>query len=153
MKSYRAKRFAEDPDRERARSREAQAKSRAKRGATPRPPPLPEAEAHARAKLRSKAWYEANKSKVRPAWRAARYAMTPAEVEALLAKQGGRCAICGADDPGPRGFVVDHDHATGRVRGMLCVKCNTGIGLLRDDPALLRRALEYLSSVAPKAVA
>lgn len=72
----------------------------------------------------------------------------------LLAKQDGRCAICGTPHPGGRGdtFHVDHDHSCcpgskscGRcVRGLLCKLCNMGLGRFRDDPALLRAAADYL---------
>lgn len=73
------------------------------------------------------------------------YGLTSADVEALLDKQGGGCAICGSRNWPEWGKpVVDHDHATGEVRGLLCVSCNAGVGQLRDDPELLRKALEYL---------
>jgi hypothetical protein len=64
----------------------------------------------------------------------------------LLAKQGGRCAICRTRDPG-RGhkhFSVDHDHVTEQVRGLLCHSCNVGIGHLGDDPQRLRLAATYI---------
>lgn len=79
------------------------------------------------------------------------YGITLTEWETLLAAQGGRCAICDTDEPGGRGdWHVDHSHETGEVRGLLCHACNTGIGSLKDDPALLRAALTYLE--APRKV-
>ncbi len=66
--------------------------------------------------------------------------------ERLLAAQNGGCAICGKEANGNR-LSVDHDHGTGRVRGLLCQQCNTGLGGFRDDPALLERAIAYLNGV------
>jgi len=74
------------------------------------------------------------------------YGVTPEQYAALLARQEGRCAICQTDQPGGKGsWHVDHDHATGGVRGLLCSQCNLMLGHARDDPARLRAALEYLS--------
>ena len=70
------------------------------------------------------------------------------ERDALLATQGGRCAICGANEPNGYGWHVDHDHEFGAVRGILCGGCNIGIGHLRDDPAILRGAIAYFESHA-----
>lgn len=53
------------------------------------------------------------------------------------------CAICGRE-PGSRRLHVDHCHETGLIRGLLCSRCNSGIGLLRDDPELLKTAYNYL---------
>jgi len=69
-----------------------------------------------------------------------------AEYNALLEIQGGVCAICGSDDPktGGRSFAVDHDHVTGKVRGLLCSPCNRALGGFNDDPVRLQRAVDYL---------
>jgi hypothetical protein len=66
----------------------------------------------------------------------------------MLAKQRGVCAICKTEDPGPRSnhFHIDHDHATGKVRGLLCNNCNRGIGLLKDSPSVLLQAHLYLTT-------
>ncbi len=61
--------------------------------------------------------------------------------------QGGVCAICRAAPA----VHVDHDHATGTVRGMLCFPCNAAIGHLRDDPDTVRRAAVYLERAKRKA--
>lgn len=72
------------------------------------------------------------------------------EHAAMLEAQGGRCAICRSDKPGGRGrFAVDHCHSSGRVRGLLCVACNAGLGQFRDDPDLLRAAVAYLAVHRP----
>lgn len=81
-----------------------------------------------------------------------KWAMTPAEYDAMLKAQGGRCAICGSTDTGWKGaaFHVDHCHtaeyATGKivVRGLLCRSCNLGLGHFKDDVDTLLAAVEYL---------
>ncbi|MCO5997109.1 endonuclease VII domain-containing protein [Actinoallomurus rhizosphaericola] len=70
-----------------------------------------------------------------------KYGIGADEVERLVERQGGVCPICRAAEPAH----VDHDHVTGAVRGILCGDCNTGMGQLRDDPWLVRRAIEYLT--------
>jgi hypothetical protein len=72
-----------------------------------------------------------------------RYGLTGVEFEAMWLRQSGACAVCRSpfDASSPH---VDHDHGTGRVRGLLCFGCNSGIGLLGDDPERVRRALAYL---------
>lgn len=77
----------------------------------------------------------------------AKFGLSRQEYLALLAAQGGRCAICGTTEPGGRwgtGFPLDHDHVTGKTRGILCTRCNRLLGMMGDDPALLRAAAEYL---------
>jgi hypothetical protein len=72
------------------------------------------------------------------------YGLTPQDVEAMSTRQGGLCAICALPFPDTKRRHVDHCHTTGRVRGLLCSSCNLALGKFRDDPALLRRAAEYL---------
>lgn len=66
----------------------------------------------------------------------------------LLAQQGGGCGICGRlmSNHGRRRMVVDHCHTDGRVRGILCMKCNVGIGQLGDTDESIRRAFTYMQS-------
>jgi predicted nucleic acid-binding Zn ribbon protein len=79
------------------------------------------------------------------------YGLTPEQYEAMLAEQEGRCAICRTDDAGGKGgWHVDHDHATGSVRALLCHHCNLGLGNFRDDPVQLRSAADYLDRFAVK---
>lgn len=80
-----------------------------------------------------------------------KYGLTVEEYEAMLAAQGGGCALCGSDKAGGIGrFHVDHDHrfAMGDkrgVRGILCHRCNTGIGALGDNLDAMERAMRYVS--------
>lgn len=71
------------------------------------------------------------------------------EVEDLLAAQDYKCAICRRPEDAGGGWIarlhVDHSHATGKVRGLLCMHCNTAIGKFGDDPEVLKRALYYLT--------
>lgn len=72
------------------------------------------------------------------------YGISPAQFAALRVVQKNQCAICEklfTDSNLPH---VDHNHGTGEVRGLLCRKCNTGIGMLRDSARLLRRAYHYI---------
>ena len=79
------------------------------------------------------------------------YGISVDEFDRMRAEQEGRCAICGATEPGGRHeeFVVDHDHDTGAVRALLCNACNTGIGLMREDPSILASAIEYVRRHSP----
>lgn len=75
------------------------------------------------------------------------YGITLDEYATLLASQGGACAICRRQETGKR-LAVDHDHTTGVVRGLLCQKCNTALGLLGDDIHLIDAAWTYLCTRA-----
>lgn len=70
--------------------------------------------------------------------------ISPTEFQRRLAEQGGVCGICGEENGSGHRLAADHDHKTGLIRGLLCHRCNTAIGLFRDDPALLRAAIRYL---------
>ncbi len=69
-----------------------------------------------------------------------RYGLTRSQVEALRTSQGGHCALCGDTDAAH----LDHDHAAGRIRALLCGRCNLGLGLFLDDPGRLHAAIRYL---------
>lgn len=84
-------------------------------------------------------------------WNLRRYfGMSLEDYDRILAKQGGGCAICGSKDSGKTGkkstkwLHIDHCHATGKIRGLLCINCNNGLGRFKDDPSKLRAAIEYL---------
>lgn len=72
-----------------------------------------------------------------------RYGLQAHDYAAMVARQGGHCACCGGD-PGPRGLFVDHNHATGAVRGLLCACCNTGIGMFKESTERLALAAAYI---------
>jgi hypothetical protein len=72
--------------------------------------------------------------------RARQYGISPRDLRAMLAGTD-KCQICGTQCAD---LVVDHCHATQRVRGLLCGQCNIGIGMFAEDPARLRAAIEYL---------
>ena len=76
----------------------------------------------------------------------ATYGISQADFERMLEDQGYACAICAAKHGEKRGKVlhVDHCHATGRVRQLLCAACNTALGKMRDDTDRLRSAIAYL---------
>jgi hypothetical protein len=80
-----------------------------------------------------------------------KFGISDADYNQIWAAQGSKCAICGKVEPlrGRSFHPVDHDHSTGRVRGILCQACNVGLGSFRDDPALLFLAIEYLKRSAP----
>jgi hypothetical protein len=73
----------------------------------------------------------------------ARYGLSPEEYREMLRQQGGVCAIC--RKPG-RALEIDHCHATNVVRGLLCRKCNSGLGQFDDDPDALRAAAAYVEA-------
>lgn len=74
---------------------------------------------------------------------ARKYGMTYAEYHALNVAQEGKCAACGGP-PGQIGMVVDHNHTTGAVRGLLCGRCNSALGLLGDSAAKVAQLLDYV---------
>lgn len=74
-----------------------------------------------------------------------RYGLTIEQYDQILKEQGGGCAICRAKENGVgRLLYVDHCHGSGRVRGILCHNCNSGIGHFKDDPALMLKAIQYI---------
>jgi len=106
-------------------------------------------------RLRDRARYarDSNKRKAQAKWGAVKqkFGLTKEQWQTIFHEQDGLCAICCDDlNAVPEGrkdkrtACIDHDHRTGRVRGLLCARCNQGIGLLREDDRILARAIEYL---------
>jgi hypothetical protein len=75
-----------------------------------------------------------------------KYGMTIEQYDAMLEAQGGGCFICGRPPRDDISLHVDHDHSTGKIRGILCFCCNNALADFQEDPSLLRKAVEYLSS-------
>lgn len=86
-----------------------------------------------------------NRPTIRMKGRLARYGLKPPELAVMMKVQSAACAICSNPFNGER-YHIDHDHCTGKVRGLLCASCNTGIGLFKDSPDILTRAARYLTN-------
>jgi len=93
---------------------------------------------------------EKNKEKVNAIERKSKlkaaYGITPEQYDKLLESQDRKCAICFTKTPGGRTkmFFIDHCHDQGNIRGLLCMRCNTGLGLFLDNPKFLLNAISYL---------
>ena len=72
------------------------------------------------------------------------YGLTLNDVKNLMTQQNNCCALC---DSSLDRFVVDHDHSTGQVRGLLCYPCNTGLGFFKESPDQLNKAILYLRRI------
>ena len=96
-----------------------------------------------------RAWHAANKAKHKDTTLKRTYGISLGDYENLLALQGGVCAVCktATHSNCGRALHVDHCHATGKIRGLLCGKCNSLLGFVNDDVKLLDAAKEYLSKV------
>ena len=110
-------------------------------------------------------WNDANRDKVFDARLRRDFGITSEQYQAMVTGQRGLCACCGNEPDIKIGrdtrrvqgrqqspsLVVDHDHFTGQIRGLLCIPCNRGIGLLGDDAAGVRFALKYLEEAEARA--
>ena len=94
----------------------------------------------------TKRWQQRNKEHIWEQKILSCYGMTRAQYEAKLFEQGGGCAICGSKIPAGNSpyFRADHNHKTGKNRGLLCQPCNAGLGMFSDDSSRLKKAAEYL---------
>ena len=75
-----------------------------------------------------------------------RYGLSESDWEEMFENQERKCAICKKDDSGNSiyGWAVDHCHSTGKVRAILCMKCNTGLGAFRDNIDIILNAASYI---------
>lgn len=93
---------------------------------------------------RNKDWYGRNPVRARD-WRLRKnFGIGIADYDMLFAAQFGVCAICKRPSQDRQNLLVDHCHVTGKVRGLLCFKCNTGLGCFNDDFTDLLGAIDYL---------
>ena len=116
----------------------------------------------AAAKARVKRWQQANPERVNASQRLRRstpeaklreraghlmrkYGMTIEQYDAMLETQGGGCFICSRPTREDISLHVDHDHSTGKVRGILCFRCNNALADFGEDPDILRKAASYVS--------
>lgn len=90
--------------------------------------------------------YQAANPLIRKSQRIKKYDLSLEDYQNMFLTQKGKCAICGYSDVSIKNFfpMVDHDHETGRVRGLLCMNCNNGLGKFKDDINLLKSAILYL---------
>jgi len=94
--------------------------------------------------IAGKVYRDNNPEKLRSFELKRRYGISAEEYDDLYKYQNGLCAICGKAEDERKWLSVDHNHKSGNIRGLLCVKCNTGIGALRDDVDVLKKAILYL---------
>jgi hypothetical protein len=88
--------------------------------------------------------YESDPLSVRDGYLRRTFGISLAEYDRMYAEQGGKCFICGGVCPTGKTLAVDHCHATGRVRALLCSQCNNGLGRFQDRPDLLLAAAAYI---------
>lgn len=100
-----------------------------------------------KARAKVKEWQSANPDK-RKAQRIKKFGIALDEFQSMYERCGGQCEICGFKDNGDKRFFpfVDHCHTTGVVRGLLCSKCNFGVGQFGDNIETLRRAILYIEA-------
>jgi hypothetical protein len=132
-----AARYRADPERERARVRRWQREN---------------ADRH-RANQRARRERPEVKAQEREAHLKRKFGITQEHYEQLLAAQGGGCAVCRKKPKPGRSLHVDHDHATGAVRGLLCFSDNAALGHLAEDEVRIDALLGYLLDHDPVAVA
>jgi hypothetical protein len=94
-----------------------------------------------------KDWRVNNKQRMRENNYKKSYGTTIEDYDRMLKEQKGKCAICSSTETKNKNysyFAVDHCHKTGKIRGLLCDKCNTALGSFQDNIKVLSKAIEYL---------
>ena len=99
--------------------------------------------ATAKGKAEKQAYYQRRKRQQRDNTLRREFGITIDQYEAMLVEQNNVCAICGGVDKS-KSLAVDHDHKTGKVRSLLCGRCNPAVGFLLDNPEYARKVLAYI---------
>jgi hypothetical protein len=103
-----------------------------------------------RRRAETKAWQQNNPVKCDEHQRRSQlkrlYGLTLAQYDAMLAAQGGACALCPTVPTSRKRLHVDHCHTTGTVRGLLCAECNMGLGKFKDNTDTLLKAVDYIKA-------
>jgi len=95
--------------------------------------------------LYNKEYWKNNKKRLSAYMKFYHYGVTPEDYDKLYKKQNGCCALCGRHQSElTKTLCIDHDHKTGKIRGLLCLSCNRGVGYLQDDAELCLKAYQYL---------
>ena len=92
-----------------------------------------------------KRYYQKNKDIFHHKYLMRTYGITKEAYDTMMTLQNGVCAICEGRYDDKKKLAIDHCHDTGTIRGLLCNKCNRGLGMFEDDPTLLNKAVEYLT--------
>ena len=97
-------------------------------------------------KVNRETYYSRHKTRLLAKTKYRKHGIDQEQYDNMLAKQNGVCAICKKPEnkKNTKKLSIDHYHKTNKIRGLLCNKCNTGIGLLMDDPKILMAAVAYL---------
>ena len=95
-------------------------------------------------KKSQKEWHLKNKEKSRNSALKKRYNISIEDYNQMFVDQNGVCAICKGKCVTGRNLSVDHNHETGKVRGLLCLDCNAGLGHFKDNKSILLEAIKYL---------
>lgn len=101
-----------------------------------------------KARLKAKAKLRGSRRDARARWLKRKYGLSLADMDRLIIAQQGRCAICCRPFGPARKDLehIDHCHTTGKIRGLLCHQCNSGIGNFKDAPRLMLAAIAYLET-------
>lgn len=97
--------------------------------------------------LKTKKLNDNHKKFTRYSWLKTKYNITVNDYNKLFEKQEGKCAICGAHQINfKKALAVDHDHETGKIRGLICFNCNIMLGQAKDNINILKNAINYLKN-------